>query len=169
MTRNPAGYITVISLSVLLAACGGSVPAAPSTGGQRSVLPSTTPVQAYSMVARQMKGCWFNPADPILTKHIFRAEAGAGGASGSDTKIVVYDRADDGRLGLKAYTVAFEPRSKGTVVTTQNLRLPSALGQKLTADIGYWVQGGATCDGPASASPSPRGSFRGPPSRATSQ
>jgi len=169
MTRNPAGCIAAIGLSVLLAACGGSVPAAPSTGGQRSVLPATTPVQAYSMVARQMKGCWFNPADPILTKHIFRAEAGAGGASGSDTKIVVYDRANDGRLGLKAYTVAFEPRSKGTIVTTQNLRLPSALGQKLTSDIGYWIQGGTTCDGPATADTTPRGSIRGPSSRVSGQ
>jgi hypothetical protein len=108
------------------------------------------------MVGRQVRACWFNPTDPVLTKHEFRAEAGAG--NDQQTNIVIYERARDGRLGLKAYTISFEPRGDGTLVNTSNLKLAYALGQKMTADVGYWLQGGANCDGPAAAAGSSRGS-----------
>ncbi len=144
-----------------LAGCGAS-PTAPAASGQTSVLPGVSPAQAYTTVARQIKACWFNPTDPVLTRHVFRAEAGAGSSPNSQTNVVIYDRTPDGKRGLKAYSVSFEQRGKGTVVDTANHRLPYALGQKLTADVGYWIQGGATCDGPAAAASPARGSFVGP-------
>ncbi len=143
----------------LLTACGSTAPA-PSNHGQTSILPGTSPAQAYAMVGRQIKACWFNPTNPVLTRHVFRADAPAGRAANAQTNIVIYDRTPDGKRGLKTYSVLFEARSKGTVVTTANHKLPYALAQKLTADVGYWIQGGANCDGPAPAAATPaRGSF----------
>jgi hypothetical protein len=146
-------------MALFAAACGGpSVSPAPS--GQTSVLPGVSPAHAYTLVGRQVRTCWFNPADPVLTRHEFRAEAGAG--NDQQTNIVIYERTREGKLGLKAYTVSFEPRGDGTVVNTSNLKLPYALGQKMTADVGYWIQGGANCDGPAAGAGSARGSSAPP-------
>lgn len=144
----------------LLAACGGTATTSPQGHGQKSILPGTAPAQAYALVARQIKACWFNPTSPVLTNHIFRAAAPAGGAATSQTNVVIYSKTPDGRRGLKTYSIKFEPRNKGTAVETQNHKLPYALAQKLTADVGYWIQGGANCDGPAPVASSPaRGSY----------
>lgn len=162
---RPALNVSVFVLaSLAVSACGGSV-STTSSHGQTSVLPGTSPVQAYTQVARQIKGCWFKPSDPVLPRHVFRAEAPADGPQAGQTVVVIYDRAPDGRLGLKAYTVSFLKRGKGTVVTTQNHKLPYALAQKLTGDVGYWVQGGVTCEGPPGADAPTRGSFGGPQPR----
>lgn len=158
--RESIGFFSAAIVAGLVAGCGASS-TVPSSSGQTSILPGVSPAQAYTMVARQIKACWFNPTDPVLTRHVFRAEAGAGGAQGSETNVVIYDRTPDGRRGLKAYSVAFEKRGKGTVVNTANHRLAYALGQKLTADVGYWIQGGANCDGPAAAASPARGSYGG--------
>lgn len=122
--------------------------------GQRSVLPDTSVRQAYTMLGRQIKACWFNPADPVLPEHIFRAEAPPTGAPDPTTKITVYTRGPDGRLGLRAYSIRLEPQSGGTAVTTENHKLDYPLAQKLTADVGYWIQGGSTCNDPVPAAAS---------------
>ena len=159
--RVPITLFSGLFVAAALAGCGGA-PSAQVAHGQKSVLPGTAPAEAYALVARQVKGCWFNPANPVLTKHVFRAEAPAGGAPGQ-TMIVIYDQTPDGKRGLKAYSVLFEPRSKGTSVTTQNHKLAYGLAQKLSSDVGYWIQGGANCDGPAPTATAPsRGSFGGP-------
>jgi hypothetical protein len=103
------------------------------------------------MVARQIKLCWFKPADPVLPNHVFRATVPPSGAVDPKTSIVIYDQTPEGRRGLKAYSIDFVPRGEGTVVTTQNHKLAYPLAQKLTADVGYWIQGGANCDGPTPA------------------
>jgi len=156
------------ALPVLLLACSGPasvVQPVPATGGQQSFLPNVRPAEAYALVARQVRACWFNPADPVLTKHEFRAEAGAGGASGNETAIIIYERATGNQkgLGLKAYVIRFEKRGKGTAVRAQNQRIHPVLAQKLSADIGYWIQGGQGCEGPPpSPATPPRGSFAVP-------
>lgn len=151
--RSAAIHIPAILAACLLAGCGGSSlgPTAVSHG-QRSVLPDVSAPAAYTMLARQVRACWFNPADPVLPDHIFRAEAPASGAPDASTRIIVYTKAPDGRLGLKAYTIELEPQGRrGTVVTTENHKLDYPLAQKLTADVGYWIQGGSTCGAPTPA------------------
>ncbi len=161
-----------------LSACGTSAPsvdtgvtpdatpaAAPVTHAQRAVLPDRSPAQTYAIVARQVRACWFNSRDPVLTRHLFRADAPARGSKETQTRIVIHERAPDGRLGLKAFTINFDRKGKGTAVTSANHRLPAALGQKMSADIGYWVQGGTKCDGPAPAAGAARGSFVRPTPR----
>ena len=149
-----------------LSACGatgsGGGRDTPVSQGPTTIVKGSTPVQLYSHVARQVRGCWFNPAAPVLTKHVFRAEAGAASAGANATKIVIYDKAPDRKLGLKAFSIDFDPVGGGTKITSENHRLPYALGQKMVSDVGYWAQGGPNCDGPVQASGGPRGSVSGP-------
>ena len=151
-----------------LAACGatgsgGGGGQAPVSQGPVIIVKGSTPVQLYSHIARQVRSCWLNPRDPVLTKHVFRAEAGAGGPSGRATNIEIHEQTRDAKRGLKAFTINFVAVRDGTQIIAQNHKLPYALGQKLAADVGYWSQGGPNCSGPAQASGAvPRGSVAGP-------
>jgi len=149
-----------------LAACGatgGAGGQAPVSQGPVTIVKGSTPVQLYSHIARQVRACWLNPRDPMLTKHIFRAEAGAGGRSGRATKIEIHEQTKDLKRGLKAFTIDFAPRRDGTQIIAQNFKLPYTLGQKLVSDVGYWAQGGPNCDGPVQAAGTvARGSISGP-------
>ncbi len=151
-----------------LAACGatgsgGGGGQAPVSQGPVIIVKGSTPVQLYNHIARQVRACWLNPRDPVLTKHVFRAEAGAGGPSGRATNIEIHEQTRDAKRGLKAFTINFVAVRDGTQIIAQNHKLPYALGQKLAADVGYWSQGGPNCSGPAQASGAvPRGSVAGP-------
>jgi hypothetical protein len=160
---------TAVALAAVcaLAACGatggGGGGQAPVSQGPVTIVKGSTPVQLYSHIARQVRACWFNPRDPVLTKHVFRAEAGAGGPRSSVTNIEIHERTRDSKRGLKAFTINFVDVRDGTQIITQLPKRPYTLGQKLAADVGYWAQGGPNCDGPDRASGAvPRGSVAGP-------
>lgn len=149
----------------MLSSCGATGSGsggAPVSRGPTTIVKGSTPVQLYSHIARQVRGCWFNPSSPVLTKHVFRGEAGAATTGANATRIIIYDETPDRRRGLKAFSIDFEPVRGGTKINVKNQRLPYALGQKLVADVGYWAQGGPNCDGPVQASGGPRGSVSGP-------
>ena len=158
--------VLIVGAMCVLAACGatGSGSQVPVSKGPTTVVKGNTPVQLYSHIARQVHTCWLNPSDPVLTRHVFRAEAPAGGGRGGQAaSIVIHDKTRDKKLGLKAFSIDFRPVRDGTQIVTQNHNLPYALGQKLVSDVGYWAQGGGNCDGPAqSAGIVPRGSVAGP-------
>ncbi len=139
----------------LLAGCGatggggiGSGAQAPVSQGPVTIVKGSSPVQLYSHIARQVRACWLSTRNPVLPKHVFRAKAGAGGASGRETKIEIHEQTPDLKRGLKAFTIDFQPRRGGTQIIAQNLKLPYDMGQKLVSDVGYWAQGGANCGGP---------------------
>ena len=90
-----------------------------------------------------------------------RGEACAGAANSVQARSTIFEQTPQQQVGLKAFTIDFKPVRGGTQVEAKNQRLPYALGQKLVADVGYWVQGGANCEGPAQAT-SARGSLSGP-------
>lgn len=165
MPRFTGLLTTLPLLAVLLSACGtsgGTSGNAPVSAGPVTTVKGSTPTQLYSHMARQVRTCWLNPRDPVLTKHVFRGEAGAGGPSGAETKIVIHEQTPDLKRGLKAFSINFAPVRGGTRVEAQNHKLPYALGQKLVADVGYWAQGGPNCDGPAPAAGTAlRGSISG--------
>ena len=161
----------ILTAAMFAATCALTACGATGSGGSRgaavsqgptTIVKGSTPVQLYSHVARQVRGCWFNPSAPVLTKHVFRAEAGAASTGANATKIVIYDKAPNRKLGLKAFSIDFKPVGGGTKISAENQRLPYALGQKLVSDVGYWAQGGANCDGPVQTSGGPRGSVSGP-------
>lgn len=165
MVRVVLRAVALAAVSALAAcgATGGAGGQAPVSQGPVTIVKGSTPVQLYSHIARQVRACWLNPRDPVLTKHVFRAEAGAGGRSGRATKIEIHERSKDLKRGLKAFTIDFTPRRDGTQIIAQNFKLPYTLGQKLVSDVGYWAQGGANCDGPVQAAGTvARGSISGP-------
>lgn len=159
--------VMVVAVPCVLAACsssggGGGDGGAPVSQGPVTIVRGSTPSQLYSHIAKQVRTCWLNPQDPVLTKHVFRAEAGAGGPSGQSTKIVIHEQTKDLKRGLKAFTIDFQPRRNETQIIAQNLKLPYALSQKLVSDVGYWAQGGNNCSGPVPAGGGvPRGSISG--------
>ena len=143
---NMLSVAAALAAGMVLAACqtSGKLPdAKPAKHAQTTVVAGSSPTDVYAKLAGRVKNCWLNPADPVLTKHIFHAEASP---DGSATNIVIHERAPDGRRGLKAYTINFESRGRDTKVVTANQRLPYALSQKLSADVGRWVQGSTLCE-----------------------
>ena len=157
---------TAIALAAVFAltACGStSGGQAPVSQGPVTIVKGSNPAQLYTSVARQVRACWLNPRDPVLKKYVFRAEVGAGGASGNATKIEIHEQTKDLQLGLRAFTIDFKPLRDGTQIIAQNHKLSYTLGQKLLSDVGYWAQGGPNCDGPVqTAGTVARGSVVGP-------
>ena len=157
--RRTCILIAAIVAATGLSACRSSTATVPVARGPITVV-SGKPTQVYSQVARKIRACWLKPSDPVLTKHVFNAEATP---DGSTTNIVIHELAADGRKGLKAFSVSFEPRgSANTTVVAENHRLPYALGQVLVADVGRWASGDPTCaltisQGPSRGSGAPSG------------
>lgn len=143
----------------VLGACGSGGGDAPVSQGPVTIVKGYNPTQLFSHISKQIRTCWLNPSDPVLTKHVFRAEA----ATGGETKIVISNQTPDKKRGLKAFSIDFKPLSDGTRIIAKNHSLKYGLAQKLNSDIGYWSQGGFSCDGPGGApSAELRGSVSGP-------
>ena len=119
-----------------------------------------SPAQVYARIARRARACWLKPGDPVLTKHEFRAEARG---DGSRADITIYEIKPKAKLE-KVFVVKFRSREDGTVIGTDNISLPYALAQKLTADVGRWAQGNQACEGKPSAGTAGRGSYGQPQS-----
>lgn len=160
MAKGTIPAALLAGLSVLLCACGSSggarppateatAPSAQVSQGPTVIVKGQSPVQLYAHIARQIKGCWLNPRSPTLKNHVFRAEAGAGGRSGTATNIRINEKTRDKKRGLLVFSIDFMAVRDGTQIVSQNHKLPDALGQKFVSDIGYWAQGGANCHGPA--------------------
>ena len=156
--------VAVFAALGVLSACGSTSGGnAPVSQGPTTIVKDRTPEQLYSNIARQVRGCWLDPADPVLTRHVFGAKASAGAPGGGAARIEILERTSDLKPGRKAFTIDFQPRSDGTQIVAQNLRLPYTLGQKMLADVGFWAQGGANCNGPGELAASvARGSISGP-------
>lgn len=146
--------LTVAALSCALAACastGGRPGGAPVDQGPTTVVRGESPEALYARIARQVKTCWLNPADPVLEDHLFHAEVPAGGRNKGAVNIAINERTKKNERGLKAFGIDLEPLANGTKIVARNHRLDYALGQKLTADVGFWAQGGTTCNPPSAA------------------
>ncbi len=152
--QKPGSHkIAIVALTALAAtACqtGDKEPSAQHA--QTTIVAGAAPTDVYTELARKVRNCWLNPADPVLTNHIFHAVANPGGTG---TNIVIHERAPDGRRGLKAYTIKFEARGRDTKVLTENQRLHYALSQKMAADVGRWVQGSTLCEIAETRGPAP--------------
>ncbi|MGI9385979.1 MAG: hypothetical protein ACR2OX_00980 [Methyloligellaceae bacterium] len=102
------------------------------------------PISVYTDVARQVRTCWFAPGNPILKGHVFFAKTPQE-KKVAEARITISTIARDGRRGLKAFTIDFVSRRKGTRVRTDNFRLPPALVVQLERDIRRWTDGETGC------------------------
>lgn len=148
--------LSVVSLGVL---CGcGTATTLTAKHSQRFVLLQTPPAHIQALVARNIETCWFDHADPIFRQNRYISNASSQQATDAneDSTIVIYEVLSSAGRTAVAYKITFEPQRGGTVVTTENRSLSYALAQKLSADVGYWMQGRSDCYDAASV---PRGSF----------
>jgi hypothetical protein len=117
-----------------------------STGDVRPTNASVTrakPLDAYVVMGRRIKSCWFNATDPLLPNHVYRADVSPGGGK---VTITVHQRADLGRAGLSTYVIDFKQQGLATVITTENRRMPPELAAKMQYDIDRWQRGASDCN-----------------------
>ena len=125
---------------------GTSLTKEDSTGATEAAKVSVTrsnPFDAYVVMGGRIKRCWFNPNDPLLPNHVYRADVSPGGGK---VKITVHQRAKLGRAGLSAYVVDFQQSGPSTVITTENRKMPPDLAAKMQYDINRWQRGQSDCN-----------------------
>jgi hypothetical protein len=103
----------------------------------------SNPFDAYVVMGGRIKRCWFNPTDPLLPNHVYRADVSPGGGK---VKITVHQRAKLGRAGLSAYVIDFKQSGPSTVITTENRKMPPDLAAKMQYDINRWQRGQSNCN-----------------------
>jgi hypothetical protein len=117
-----------------------------STGDVRPANVSVTrakPFDAYIVMGGRIKRCWFNATDPLLPKHVYRADVSPGGGK---VQISVHQKIELGRAGTTTYIIDFRQQGPSTVITTENRRMPPELAAKMQYDINRWQRGAADCN-----------------------
>ena len=104
------------------------------------------PVEAYTRIARGLKGCWLAPTAPLgLAKaYVYAAEAFPADKGGK-AFIVIYVRTPVGERGLKSFAVALEPDGEHTKLGVENYRVQEPFGGQMLADVRRWAGGEAGC------------------------
>ncbi|MEX2166047.1 MAG: hypothetical protein WD852_03375 [Methyloceanibacter sp.] len=138
----------------LLAGCGLRSPssvASPSEASPETVssvtparvsLAVAKPMDAYVFLGGRIKTCWFNPSDPLLPDHVYRADVSP---NGSKVQITVHDARNLGRAGATAYVIDFKQEGRSTVVTSANRKMTPELAAKMQYDIERWKRGETNC------------------------
>jgi hypothetical protein len=117
--------------------------AAEPESGPDSILVSQPPVAAYSVLAQRIKYCWLNPTSPRLPNHGFHAEMAPGEIK--EAKMVVYEKAPDGRRGTSVFKIDITAETDGALVSSHNVRLEKATEAGFKADLARWAKGDERC------------------------
>jgi hypothetical protein len=117
-------------------------PAEPESGPD-SILVSQPPLAAYSVLAQRIKYCWLNPTSPRLPNHGFHAEVAPGEVK--EAKMVVYEKAPDGRRGTSVFKIDITAETDGALVSAHNVRLEKATEAGFKADLARWAKGDERC------------------------
>jgi hypothetical protein len=117
--------------------------AAEPESGPDSILVSQPPVAAYSVLAQRIKYCWLNPTSPRLPNHGFHAEVAPGEVK--EAKMVVYEKAPDGRRGTSVFKIHITAETDGALVSAHNVRLEKATEAGFKADLARWANGDERC------------------------
>ncbi|HXG79218.1 MAG TPA: hypothetical protein VNJ31_07780 [Methyloceanibacter sp.] len=120
-----------------------STAAVSPTTTSRISLASSKPVDAYVQLGGRIKTCWFNPTEPLLPDHVYRANVSP---DGNKVQITIHEKMKLGRAGLSTYAIDFRQEGSGTVVTTENRKMPPELAAKMQYDIDRWKGGETDCN-----------------------
>ena len=162
LLRMVLPVVLLISMAAALSSCGGGrrsasvgseelaaeaeTAAAPETtasvSSQRVALAKAKPMDAYVLMGRQIKSCWFNVERPLLPDHVYRADVSP---DGSKVQITLHEKRNLGRAGMSTYAVDFAQQGAYTVITTQNRKMSPEIDAKLRYDINRWKMGETTC------------------------
>jgi hypothetical protein len=135
-----------------LASLGGglfaSTPASAEKAEEPESAPDTVhlsqaPVAAYSLLAQRIKYCWLNATSPRLPNHGFHADLAPGEIR--EAKMVVYEKAPDGRRGTSVFKVDITGDADGSAVSSRNVRLDKATEAGFKADLARWAKGDDRC------------------------
>ena len=113
-------------------------------------LPSDTPefpgssTSVYTRIARGGNTCWFGPNGTLDRTYIWHAKAEPE-SKGGIAEILVHERFEKNQRGLKAFSITIAPKGEGAAVAVQNLKMPEAIGKRMSADAYRWARGGVGC------------------------
>jgi hypothetical protein len=113
-----------------------SVPAAPE-----QVYVEIDPTTVYARLAAHIKACWLNRSHPALADHKFTAAADPGGAAA----ITLYQKVEGAKLGIASFRIKITKDSGGSVVRSENVKLPETVKAAMLFDIANWAKGGEGC------------------------
>jgi hypothetical protein len=151
--------LALLAVAAILAGCGIRSPARiassnDTSGGTASgetvssVMPArvsiaaSKPMDAYVFLGGRIKTCWFNPSDPLLPDHVYRADVSP---SGNKVQITVHEARNLGRAGETAYVIDFKPQGSGTVIASQNVKMTPEQAAKMRYDVERWKRGETNC------------------------
>jgi len=126
-----------------LRASNESTGAVPRPRARRTSIATSKPVDAYVVLGGRIKSCWFNAIDPLLPKHVYRADVSP---SGRKVQITIHQKQALGRAGFATYAIHFKQEGPYTVVLTQNRGMPPNLAAKMQYDIERWKRGASNCN-----------------------
>jgi hypothetical protein len=112
-------------------------------GARQMSIAASKPIDAYVLLGRRIKSCWFNAVDPVLPNHVYQADVSP---SGSKVQITIHQRQDLGQAGLATYAIDFKQEGTFTVVRTANRNMPPDLAAKMQYDIERWKRGDTNCN-----------------------
>jgi hypothetical protein len=162
LLRVVLSAVVMLSVAAALTSCGGgrrsaavgseelaaeaeTAAAADTTASitaNRVALAKAKPMDAYVLMGRQIKSCWFNVEHPQLPEHVYRADVSP---DGSKVQITLHERRNLGRAGTSTYAIDFVQQGVYTAITTQNRKMPPEVDAKLRSDINRWKMGETTC------------------------
>lgn len=99
-----------------------------------------TPTELYTRIARGALTCWFGASGPLKSGYMYHAEAAPpskGGRSEIIVRIKDKDAADP--RSLRAYRVSITPGETGSMLETENVKIPEPLATSLGADVRRWA------------------------------
>jgi hypothetical protein len=151
--------LTLLVAMAVLAGCGIRSPARIASSNEASnatasgetvssVTPARVsiaaakPMDAYVFLGGRIKTCWFNPSEPLLPDHVYRADVSP---NGNKVQITVHEARNLGRAGETAYVIDFKPGGSGTVVTSQNVKMTPEQAAKMRYDVERWKRGETSC------------------------
>jgi hypothetical protein len=121
----------------------GSINLFSAAEGPDAILIDKSPIDAYSLLAQRIKYCWLNPSTPRLPNHGFHAEMAPGEVR--EAKMVVYEKAPDGRRGTSVVKIDITAESSGALVSTKNVRLNKNDEAAFKTDLARWAKGDDRC------------------------
>lgn len=133
--------------------------------------PAGSATELYTRIARGAVGCWFGSSGGLKQAYIYHAEADAP-SRGGRAEIVVHERdlSQPNPRGAKAFKVRIEPKDEtSAAVSSENLKMPEALGAAMTADVDRWARGEQGCAGSATTAQWAQGAPESPGNGAGAQ
>lgn len=146
MRHGPQHAACALFLALILIGCSNaSLPKLPLPSVSAAYPQS--PAEIYARIARGALGCWFAPAGPLKSTHIFHADV-APPSDNAGAEIVIHERdaAAESPRSIRAYRILITRAPEGTFVAGENLKLPAALAIRMDEDIHRWAKGQGGCN-----------------------